>query len=117
MNTQPLTRSPIEIQRQGNLSVVIKWSDNTESTLSTKILRENCPCAFCKAKRGDDSHDRPLIPEQGMKRSLKVIDHSLEEEITLQEIWLIGSYAIGMKWADGHATGIYTFELLNRLSV
>lgn len=27
----------------------------------------------------------------------------------------VGSYAVQLRWQDGHDTGIYTFELLRRL--
>jgi ATP-binding protein involved in chromosome partitioning len=28
---------------------------------------------------------------------------------------LVGAYGLRIHWSDGHATGIYTFELLRRL--
>jgi DUF971 family protein len=28
----------------------------------------------------------------------------------------VGRYALQFRWSDGHSTGLYTFELLRRLS-
>jgi len=34
----------------------------------------------------------------------------------LESINAVGNYAISPRWADGHETGIYTFEYLRTLS-
>jgi DUF971 family protein len=34
----------------------------------------------------------------------------------LESISSVGNYAISPRWADGHETGIYTFEYLRTLS-
>ena len=36
-------------------------------------------------------------------------------EDELADITLVGSYGLGATWADGHSTGIYTFERLREL--
>lgn len=82
------------------------------SNISSENLRRQCPCAECREKRGDDTHAKPLT---GKKRSLAIVESSLEQELELQEIWAVGQYAIGMRWADGHDSGIYTFEFLREL--
>jgi DUF971 family protein len=90
-------------------------TENNETTfeIPSQILRKKCPCASCQQKRGDTSHDRPLT---GGSRLLRVISATSEEECKLEKIWLLGNYAIGMKWADGHDSGIYTFQFLRELS-
>jgi DUF971 family protein len=45
-----------------------------------------------------------------------VVEATLDQELTLQEIWGVGQYAIGLRWGDGHDSGIYTFEYLRELS-
>jgi DUF971 family protein len=44
-----------------------------------------------------------------------VIQNTIEEQIDLKEIWAIGQYALGMRWGDGHDSGIYPFSLLFEL--
>ncbi len=103
---------PIQIERKQAEGIEITWSDGSTHALSSKVLRTNCPCAGCKEARGDTTHQTPLT---GKKSLLKVISSSRDEELRLQRIWAVGQYALGMEWADGHANGIYTFELLREL--
>lgn len=93
----------------------INFSDAEKIVLNSPTLRKNCPCASCQAKRGDSSHDTPLTPKTG-RSLLKVISSSTEEEQDLKQIWMLGNYALGMKWGDGHDSGIYTFEFLKSLN-
>ena len=46
---------------------------------------------------------------------LTVIEHTATEQLNLTEIWGIGNYALGIAWADGHSSGIYSFEYLYEL--
>jgi DUF971 family protein len=105
---------PREIKRLGTNGLQITWQDGTTQELLSEVLRKGCPCAGCREARGDDSHAKPLT---GKKRSLSIIQSSAEQELSLQEIWGVGQYAIGLRWADGHSSGIYTFAYLRTLSV
>lgn len=104
---------PKLIKRLGTAGLEITWSNGNISTLSSKLLRENCPSAVSLAKRGDPSHEKPLSPK---KSALNVISASAEEELRLEEVWSVGNYAIGLRWGDGHDSGIYTFEYLRSLA-
>lgn len=50
------------------------------------------------------------VPAEIKKKSLMVVEHTLEESTDLQDIWQVGNYAIGIRWKDGHDNGIYTFD-------
>jgi DUF971 family protein len=110
--TSPGTPKPVEIRRISDSGVRISWSDGLIQELSSDILRRNCPCAGCRDARGDDTHAKPLT---GKKRSLAIVQNTLEQELSLVEIWAVGQYAIGLRWADGHDSGIYTFDYLRTL--
>lgn len=65
-------------------------------------LRRACPCAACRGEPGyvgRFARDPELRPD--------------EDE--LADIKLVGAYGLNAIWADGHDTGIYTFEHLRRL--
>jgi ATP-binding protein involved in chromosome partitioning len=109
----PFAVKPLEIRRTGDAGLHISWSDGTTQRLSSESLRRNCPCAGCREARGDDTHAKPLT---GKKRSLTIVQNTLEQELGLTEIWGVGQYAIGLRWADGHDTGIYTFDYLRAIS-
>ncbi len=108
-----MTPTPIEIKRNGSQGLTVTWQNGSITSLSSEVLRRECPCASCKEQRGDTSHSKPLTPK---KRSLTIIDSSLKEELSLKEIWGIGSYALGIKWGDGHDSGIYPFTYLYELA-
>lgn len=103
---------PVECKRLGGDGIALTWSDETTQQISSKTLRENCPCAGCKERRGDTSHAKPITGKPG---SLKIVESSLDEELRLDQIWAVGQYAIGFRWGDGHDTGIYTYQLLYEL--
>lgn len=99
---------PIEVKRLGFDGIQIEWSDGAIHILNSETLRKNCPSATSLAKRGDTSHEKPL---SGRSR-LSVVSSNSENELKLETIWLVGNYAIGMRWGDGHDTGIYNFPML-----
>lgn len=104
--------TPTEIKRNGTAGLSINWLDGAQTRISSETLRRDCPCAACKEKRGDTSHSKPLT---GKKLSLAIVESSLEQELQLQEIWGVGQYALGMRWGDGHESGIYPFSLLREI--
>lgn len=112
---------PVEIRRlTDNLEhgpvgrgMLIRWSNNEISNLSSETLRTHCPCATCREQRGDISHTAPLVGRAGL---LTVVKATADEQLNLSMVWPVGNYAIGMRWADGHDTGIYSYGFLLSLS-
>lgn len=76
---------------------VVEWSDGLRSELPHRVLRGFCPCAGC----------------QGHGGGVRFIPGGDEE---LAGVEPVGAYALGLSWADGHASGIYTFAYLRRLA-
>jgi DUF971 family protein len=121
MQVKKISRIKSEISGQmygTGLSLSFENNDGWVKTieLSSETLRKECPCASCQQKRGDTSHAAPLSGKTSRSSLLKVIKSTSEEECNLEKIWLLGNYAVGMKWADGHDSGIYTFSFLTELA-
>ncbi len=95
------------------MGVSIGWSTGEQSELASALLREKCPCATCNARRGDSSHEKPLV---GKKAALQVLKATLDEETDLKAVWPVGNYALGFRFADGHDSGIFSYSLLRELS-
>jgi len=93
---------PEKIKIKENKYLWIKWSDDTESKISLKKMREMCPCATCLAQR--DNQSKNYIPM------------SSSSQITVSGIEAVGSYAIQIIWQDGHNTGIYEYPFLKNLA-
>ncbi len=95
---------PLDIQPIGE-ELAIKWEDGTESFIPFEKLRRACPCAGCKGEvdvMGNlyKNPDQPFAPN-----AFKLI-----------RLDPIGTYAVQPVWADGHATGIYSFDYLRRVA-
>ena len=77
--------------------IVIEWTDGHETVFPTATLRGLCPCAACVDElTGVRRHDPASVPP------------SLEH----QNVELVGLYALGIRFGDGHDTGIFPFAFL-----
>ena len=83
--------------------LALAFDDGTELYLSLPYLRRACPCANCQGE--PDALGRVVRPQR---------EYS-EKSFVLKSHQVIGSYAIQFTWADGHSTGIYSFEYLHSL--
>lgn len=77
--------------------VEISWADGHRSSYGFEFLRWGCPCAVCRGEMG-----RP-----GVLATTVALTPAQRELVDLQ---LVGYYGVQPRWADGHDTGIYTFE-------
>jgi DUF971 family protein len=78
------------------------WEDGHLSTYTGEQLRWACPCAECRG-------------EAGAPGRLSGVKSLAPEELRLQDVSLIGQYALQIAFQSGHATGLYTFSLLRAL--
>lgn len=82
----------------------ISWSDGHESAFDYEYLRWKCACAECAG-------------EMGVPGRLMFVEQLTPEQSELRSIELVGLYAVRPTWADGHDTGMYTFDRLRALSL
>jgi DUF971 family protein len=80
-------------------TVAIDWADGHHTLYESTPLRWLCPCAFCRG-------------EAGMPGWLDAGPTLTEQQTRLDDIHLVGNYAVSPHWGDGHHTGFYTFRLL-----
>ena len=83
--------------------LALAWSDGSESYIALEALRKHCPCAVCQGE--PDALGRVVKPS---------VNHT-DRSFKLLNIQQVGGYALQMKWADGHSTGIYTYAYLRSL--
>lgn len=89
-----------------NRLMQINWRDGHESVYDLTMLRLACPCAQC----------RPWVHGGGANGESPEFVPSAEGEIrSLCDVTMVGGYAINIRWADGHDSGIYSFEYLRSL--
>lgn len=113
-----ITPQPVEVRRISSTELpphgglAIEWADGIKQTLQGELVRTSCPCASCQEARGESNHNKPLEAKSSL---LRVVKASAEESLQLVEIWGVGNYALGLRWGDGHDTGIFSYDLLRRL--
>ena len=95
---------PLDIQQIGS-ELAIKWDDGSESFIPLGKLRQCCPCADCKG-------EMDILGSVYKNRERKLAPAAFQ----LEQIISVGGYAIQPVWADGHATGIYSFDYLKRVA-
>ena len=87
-----------------NQTFAIVWVDNREDYFDLEVLRRACPCAGCRGEANVLVAARPA-PHNYTLASFE-----------LRGWQFIGSYGMQPQWADGHATGIYSFAYLRQLN-
>jgi DUF971 family protein len=95
-----MTPQKIRLTKQDEL--IILWDDRVESFIKLANLRRNCPCAICNSEKDE--------------RGPKYIPIYTLEQLTVEDISVVGTYAINIKWKDGHNTGIFEYNQLRSIS-
>ncbi len=93
---------PIQIKVLNNKDLMIKWEDNSVNKINLSKLRRLCPCATCVDYRENQSDS--------------YIPFYMSDQISIKNLNIIGNYAVGITWKDGHNTGIYEFTYLEFLA-
>ena len=88
-----------------NELLLITFSDNSEAIVRLKHMRQKCPCASCEGEK------------DALGNIYKGPDLILNESsFIVTGIQPVGYYGLRPFWKDGHNTGIFTSELLKKLS-
>jgi DUF971 family protein len=92
----------VDLVRADN-TLDVTWEDGARSTYGGPDLRWACPCAECRG-------------EMGVPGRLASATDLPEDELTLDQVGLIGQYALQITFRSGHGTGIYSFRYLRALA-
>ncbi len=93
--------APLRIQPLGGDQLMIVWADERISLLPNVLLQLNCRCAKCV----DEMTGEVLIKESQIDPSAKLL-----------EVSKVGNYGVRFRWSKGCESGIYTFDLLEKLA-
>jgi DUF971 family protein len=80
--------------------LAIRWKDGGETYIRLEDLRRHCPCAVCAGEKdllGNRYGGSPTLTPQSF---------------VLVSCAPVGGYGLQPQWADGHGSGIYSFEYL-----
>ena len=94
---------PLDIQTIGR-ELAIRWADGSETYLGLEKLRRACPCAGCKG-------ETDVMGQVHRGPEIALGPRAFE----IRELKRVGGYGIQPVWADGHGTGIYSFDYLHAI--
>jgi len=101
--------APVDLKRVGENGIEFTWSDGVESLWTAGQLRKACPCATCREKeRGEEAKRQ----SQASKALLPVLSKAEAAPLRIESMEPVGGYAYRVRFSDGHASGIYPFDLL-----
>ena len=93
---------PLRIERVPERhTLLLAWPDGLLCELPLRELRAECMCARCV----DELTGQRIVELDG-----------IDPDILIDELKLVGNYALKITWSDGHDTGLYTWPHLRRLS-
>jgi DUF971 family protein len=83
---------------KGARSSEIDWADGHKGLYPHAVLRGYCPCAGCQGHEGPIRFHAPSDTQQ-----------------ELEDLELVGNYAVRLQWFDGHGSGLYSYRYLRAL--
>ncbi len=92
-----VSHDPKIIRKKHPERIEVEWTDGHTTIYSAAELRRLCPCANC-------------VHELTGKRMLD--PSSVPDDLSQEDLRMVGNYAIAMRFSDGHDTGIFPFPFL-----
>lgn len=81
--------------------ITFRFADKKTVAVPPRKLRLSCACALCV----DERTGKKILQESQVPESI----HALE-------VTPIGNYAVGIRWSDGHSSGIYPYKMIREMS-
>ncbi len=101
---KPKQRDPVatavSVTPDGKI-VSLEWDDGLKVSLSSRSLRQYCPCAEC-------------VEEWSGKRTFDI--DTIAKDMKVIEASPVGNYALTFTFGDLHRTGIFNWATLRELS-
>lgn len=93
-----------DIQPIGS-ELAIRWENGEESFIALEKLRRACPCAGCSGEVDilGNLYKNPAKPLPAAAFELK-------------RLVPVGGYAVQLFWADGHNSGLFSFDYLRQVA-
>lgn len=99
-----MTATPLHLDLQREVGLRINWDEEKTSFYPILFLRKMSPSADSIATR-DELAENPLA----------ILPTSSKGPLRIEEIELVGNYAVRFVFSDGHSAGIYSWEYLQSL--
>ena len=85
--------------------LLVNFSDGSEAIVPLQRLRDECPCASCA---GETDALGKIYRSTSQPKSTA--------SYQVRQIMMVGYYGLKPIWGDNHSTGIFSADLLEKLS-
>jgi len=100
-----LTPTPAHLDIKKDQGLTIEWSDGAVSTYPVAYLRRMSPSADMRQLRTEiERNPLTVLPSS-----------SGNGPLVIEDAELVGSYALRVRFSDGHSTGIYSWSYLREI--
>src|SRR3989338_1362658 len=82
-------------------AITLHWTNGDTVTVTNRDLRLSCQCALCVNE---------------MTGEKQLTEEAVKPDIAAKEVIVLGNYAIGITWNDGHSSGIYPYKNIRKLA-
>ena len=102
----PVDAAPRHLDLQRTKGLEIEWQDGSRSFYPVAYLRRMSPSIDSRQLR-EDLESNPLAVLPPAAQDSKDL-HAVDAE-------LVGNYAVRIRFSDGHASGIYSWDYLRQI--
>ena len=103
--TAPENNKNIQDFEVVNDLLLVNFSDGSEAIVLLQRLRDECPCADCAGETDALGNVYRSTPQKNTTASYQV-----------RQFMTVGYYGLKPIWGDNHNTGIFSANLLEKLS-
>jgi DUF971 family protein len=96
---------PEHIAISKSKGIKIDWKDGHHSDYGLRYLRDRCPCASCSG-----THESGPVEAEAPSPF-----RMYQPALRIDTVEPAGSYALVIKWNDGHQSGIYSYDHLRAI--
>jgi DUF971 family protein len=113
----------VKVHVSSGAGVDITWADGHSSHYDFAYLREECPCAMCNDERQKKDAGRQKdmqlkkenVPPGAAPPPSSPLLPMFKPKLAAKAAHAVGNYALQIDFNDGHATGIFSFDLLRTI--
>jgi DUF971 family protein len=96
--------APAKIDLKKDRGLTVQWADGSTSYYTIAYLRRMSPSADMRQLRDEMNRNPLTVLPSGGGGAIVAVDAEL-----------VGNYAIKIRFSDGHATGLYSWQYLREI--
>lgn len=104
---------PTDLKRISSAEIEITWTDGAVLRYRAQPLRDACPCATCRERRGEGGMEAKSAAPAAI--ALPVLSAAEARPLAIDNLRPVGNYAYNIAFSDGHKSGLFTLERLRDL--